>query len=170
MEHPGLVFAPPSHRKERNIMAIPNFSWVTPGKLAGHAAPQTLRDLTWLRDQGIGALVRMAEESQVASDSQIRELGFIDCHEVVPDFQAPTQAQIKKVMAFIEKNIASGIPVGVSCGAGYGRTGTIIACYLVRIGFDAEDAMAEIRKKRPGSIETDGQESAVRAYARALPH
>jgi len=145
-------------------MTVPDFSWVIPGKLAGHASPKTLHDLAWLKEQGIRALVRMAEESQVALRSQIKELGFIDCHEVVPDLHAPTQAQIEKMMALIEKNIASGNPVGVSCGAGYGRTGTIIACYLVRIGFDAENAMAEIRKKRPGSIETDEQEGVVRAY------
>jgi len=66
-----------------------------------------LQDLAWLKEQGIRALVRMAEESQVALSSQIKELGFIDCHEVVSDFAAPTRDQIEIMMAFIEKNIAS---------------------------------------------------------------
>ncbi len=53
----------------------------------------------------------------------------------------------------------------VTCAAGIGRTGTILASYLVNTGYDADEAIAYIRQLRPGSIQTDGQEEAVRQYA-----
>lgn len=52
--------------------------------------------------------------------------------------------------------------VGVHCALGFGRTGTMLACYLVKErGLAAGDAIAEIRRLRPGSIETYEQEKAV---------
>lgn len=52
--------------------------------------------------------------------------------------------------------------VGVHCALGFGRTGTMLACYLVKERrLAAGDAIAEIRRLRPGSIETFEQEKAV---------
>lgn len=52
--------------------------------------------------------------------------------------------------------------VAVHCALGFGRTGTMLACYLVKErGLAAGDAIAEIRRLRPGSIETYEQEKAV---------
>ncbi|NXC50647.1 DUS23 phosphatase, partial [Penelope pileata] len=45
---------------------------------------------------------------------------------------------------------------------GHGRTGTLLACYLVRTRqLSGADAIREIRRLRPGSIETREQEQAV---------
>ena len=55
--------------------------------------------------------------------------------------------------------------MAVHCGAGLGRAGTLLAAYLVSQGCDAEEAMARVRRARPGSIETIEQEQAVREYA-----
>ena len=52
------------------------------------------------------------------------------------------------------------------CGAGLGRTGTILACYRVWQGDSAGVAIAEVRARRPGSIETAEQEAIITAYAR----
>ena len=143
-----------------------NFSWVVDGKLAGHQAPSSEQDLTWLKQQGILALVRMAEENRSRVNSpQVELIGLLDCHEPVRDFTAPKQWQIKRMIAFITKAISEGRPVGVSCGAGLGRTGTILACYLVANGLSTEAAIKEVRSKRPGSIETGEQENAIRTFA-----
>ena len=59
--------------------------------------------------------------------------------------------------------------VGVHCAMGCGRTGTILACYLVaREGYSADDAIIETRRRRNGSIETRRQEQAVRDYERSF--
>jgi atypical dual specificity phosphatase len=142
-----------------------NFSWVIEGKLAGHRAPSE-PDLPWLKQQGILALVRMAEKHDTRVTSpQVAQLGLWDCHEPVQDFAPPSRGQIDNMIDFIKESLAAGRPVGVSCGAGLGRTGTILACYLVSIGFGADSAVQEVRARRPGSIETKAQEEAVRGYA-----
>ena len=48
---------------------------------------------------------------------------------------------------------------------GRGRTGTMLACYLVaKEGYSAENAIAETRKRRRCSIETRAQEKAVQEF------
>jgi atypical dual specificity phosphatase len=44
----------------------------------------------------------------------------------------------------------------------------VLAAYLVRRGRTGAEAIAEVRARRPGSIETPDQEAAVAAYERAL--
>ena len=52
---------------------------------------------------------------------------------------------------------------------GCGRTGTMLACYLVsKEGYSAEEAIAEVRRRRKNSIETKTQEKAVIEFERSL--
>jgi atypical dual specificity phosphatase len=146
-----------------------NFSWVIQGKLAGHRAISADSDIAFLREQGVKALVRMAEG--VAAEKLHEKIivqGMIDLHVPVPDFTAPTKSQIVSMVDFISESITRGQPVAVSCGAGYGRTGTILACYLVMQGSSAKKAVEEVRRKRPDSIEKPEQEKAIYDYAKSL--
>lgn len=146
-----------------------NFSWLVDEEIAGHSAPTADDDLNYLREKGITALVRMAESNKVqVTPPQIEKAGFIDCHEPVPDFSAPKQDQIDRMIAFISESVATGKAVGVSCGAGIGRTGVVLACYLVSKCHTAEQAMEEVKYKRGTDIETTDQKEAVRSYAKRL--
>ena len=56
--------------------------------------------------------------------------------------------------------------VAIHCSAGLGRTGVVLACYLVQKGLTAQNAIARVRRLRPGSIETEEQADAVVDFAR----
>ncbi len=59
-------------------------------------------------------------------------------------------------------------PVAVHCGKGMGRTGTMLACYLVaKEGYKADNAIMETRQRRIYSIETEEQEQAVFDFEKA---
>jgi len=143
-----------------------NFSWLVENEIAGHREPASNEELRYLKSRGVGALVRLVEThlSQLASE-QVARVEFADLHSPVPDYGAPPISQIEQILDFIRDSVVKGRAVGVCCGQGYGRTGTVLACYLVSKGWTADKAILELRSKRPGSIETPAQEKTIRLCA-----
>ena len=137
-----------------------NFSWLLEGSLAGAQGPVNRRDLMFLKLRDIAAVIRM-EEDTISGEA----LELADLYEPVPDFTAPQIGQIDRMCQFIDQQIESWEhPVVVTCKAGLGRTGTVLACYLVYVGYTAESAIDFVRSQRPGSIESREQEEAVSRY------
>ena len=58
-----------------------------------------------------------------------------------------------------------GEGVALHCRAGLGRTGTIAARSLLERGLSLAEAIAAVRRARPGTIETRGQEAYLEALA-----
>ena len=144
-------------------MRTMNFGWVLNDELAGSQGPASLDDLSFLYHQGVRAVIRM-EERTIAADSGT-DLDLVDMFEPVPDFTPPNLDQIQRMVEFIDQQTAEQRPVVVSCYAGIGRTGTVLACYLVHRGATAVDAINRVRELRPGSVQTPEQEAAVLQYA-----
>lgn len=147
-----------------------NFGWIGERCLAGCRGPRSDEDLTFLASKGIRALVRLAYEEEAGiTIHKVEQKGMDDCYEPVEDFTAPSQRQIDRVVAFIRGAIKEGKAVAVSCGAGYGRTGTILACYVVSLGLSADHAIEQIISVRPSSKEilrVPGQKEAVAEFQR----
>ncbi len=144
-----------------------NFSWVIKGKLAGSARPENETQLRWLRDKGIRALVCLNKERPL-DDKQVRELGFEYLFLPVKDFTAPSQDDMIEFVRFAREMIGHNMPVVVCCGAGIGRTGTMVAAYLVSLCFPPQEALKEIEVKRGVGVESHSQREAVLEYAREM--
>ncbi|MHC4873936.1 MAG: dual specificity protein phosphatase 23 [Planctomycetota bacterium] len=143
-----------------------NFSFVLPGILAGMEYPGTYSDLDsdldFLGSKGIKALVNLT--GRLIDEGKLLKRNIISKDIPVADFCPPTGAQINEFIKFADKCLAENKPLVVHCGVGQGRTGTMLACYLVRRGRTAEDAIREVRAMRPGSIETRQQEEAIAEF------
>lgn len=139
---------------------IKNFSWLIEGEIAGMAKPaSTVSDFEFLKDNNIDAIVSLSEFP--LDKKLVEEFGFEVKHIPVRDFEPPRLDQVEDFLKFSKKIRADGKKLVVHCDAGAGRTGTMLACYLVSRGYDAAKAIEEVRKKRPGSIETQEQEEIV---------
>lgn len=129
------------------------------GQTAGSALGRHLDELV---AEGIGAVVSLSEEplDRVA----IAQRGLRYLHLPVADMTAPSVEEVDGAIGFIARARDDGLPAAVHCRAGLGRTGTLLACWLVSQGRGPADAVGEIRQLRPGSIETRDQERVVHAY------
>jgi len=142
------------------------FSWIDQPHLAALARPYGLEDLTWLRSQGLQLLVSLTE-MPLRSD-WINEAGLLSIHIPIEDMHAPTPEQLDAAVSAIRRAREKGMGLAVHCAAGLGRTGTVLAAYLVSEGLSAREAIARVRELRPGSIETAEQEAAIEEYALRL--
>lgn len=146
-------------------MASPDgFSWIERPRLAGMARPASLEEYQWLREQGIQLVISLSEDPP--RRDWINDAGLFSMQIPVEDMSAPSQEQIDHCVEAIDKGIANDLGVVVHCGAGLGRTGTMLACWLVTQGMTARDAIARVRRLRPGSIETEEQSAAIVEFAR----
>ncbi|KAJ8275131.1 hypothetical protein COCON_G00097560 [Conger conger] len=137
----------------------PNFSWIEPKKLAGLALPRLTAHYQYLLDTGIQHLVCLCETKPPFCDTCP---GLTLHHIAIRDFCPPSLDQIKMFMAIVEDANRKDEGVGVHCLHGHGRTGTVLACYLVKAkNMSGDQAIQEIRLLRSGSIETSAQEKAV---------
>jgi atypical dual specificity phosphatase len=140
-----------------------HFFWVVEGRLAASEEPgyygALLPSLEYIKRQGIMAIINLTERNEEQVEAE--RLGFEYMHIPVEDFTAPAQVQIDAFLGYVEEMNRREKPVLVHCHAGLGRTGVMVACYLVAHGMSAYDAIASVRGKRPGSIEIKEQEEAV---------
>lgn len=123
--------------------------------------PTTINEIKWVYDQGVKSIVTMTEEA--LPESWTKDTKYL--HVPTEDLNAPEIEQIEDAVDFIHERINNNDPVMVHCAAGIGRTGTILACYLIKYQkYSAKKAIEKVRKERPGSIQSQQQEIVVGLY------
>jgi hypothetical protein len=96
-------------------------------------------ELPALYSAGIRAVVGLLN---IPSDAAVFEsAGFAFVYLPVPDGGPPTLEQATEFVRFVNEQRTAQRPVAVHCEAGLGRTGTMLAVYLIAQGDSAEAAI-----------------------------
>jgi hypothetical protein len=152
--------------------------WVIPGMLAGMPMPfinpeRRLNsggalnayddELPELYSAGIRAVVGLLN---IPSDAAVFEsAGFAFLCLPVPDGGPPTLEQATEFVRFVNEQRQAQRRVAVHCEAGLGRTGTMLAVYLIAHGDSAEAAIRRIRAVEKVAIETSRQIQFLEEFA-----
>lgn len=164
---------------DSKITASPtNFSWAIKDELAGSGLPMTFKQFQWLITNGIGTIVTLREvplptdwfnrnyevkNTKLKKNNNFNSINYF--HLYVEDYKSPSINELDKVIIYIENEIKAGRKVLVHCAAGKGRTGTILAAYMLKKdNLSPQESIKKIRKIRPGSIQTKIQEETIYKY------
>ncbi len=125
-----------------------------------------------MRENRIRTVVCLAPQEQVAAESPeyadwLARHGETDVEVIrlpIDDFSVPVPFQVPvfwNQAARVATKVESGERVFVHCGAGFGRTGMFAVAVLMKLGYEYDEAIAEI--KAVGSYpETPEQREFVR--------
>jgi hypothetical protein len=152
--------------------------WLIPGVLAGMPMPfihperrmqgggavdafeDELRDLHLAGVRAIVSLLNIPSDASVFASA-----GFAFLCLPVPNGHAPTSSQADRFLKFMAEQRTARRPVAVHCEGGLGRTGTMLAIYLIVQGDGAEAAIRRIRAVEPSAIETPRQIQFLEEFA-----
>ena len=183
-QHPKTVRTSDSHPLRINRLNVPGWPGsfgltFCPGKKSdsiygGNWDRDLDKDLASLRDWGASAVLTLLEDHEfallgvpnfpAAMKAQPFEWHYLNIRDSdVPDdrFESAWPAVREKLAAVLK----SGGSVVVHCRGGLGRTGLVVARFLVEEGMEPESAIALVRSVRPGALETWEQENHVRSVA-----
>lgn len=146
------------------------FVWVVPGKLAGTPMPGVVLDMDYdlaaLKRVGVSCLITLTEND--LPQEPLARHGLSNLHLPIRDREPPTVPQIRMLLIRMEALLAKGEVLAVHCLAGIGRTGTVLASWLISNGLTAQEALRRVRRIEPKFVQTAEQEDFLQQFEDAL--
>lgn len=138
-----------------------NFSWLIPNSVAGSGFPGSHSALRWLKQRGIDVILNLTEETLDRNYAERIGIKVLDLPMV--NMEGATAQALDEAVDLMGDG--KGVKVLVHCLAGMGRTGMVLCAYLIKVkGMNADDAIKEVKRLRPGSLKRRVQIRAVREY------
>lgn len=139
------------------------FSWVDDKKVLSFSKTPFKKDhIKALKDHNIRTIITLNE---FPLDKYLVDENILYVHLPVEDFEAPTHKQIITALEIIEKTSKKGYATHIHCRSGIGRTGTLIACWLIKTkNISALEALSQANILHPSLIEIEKQEAAVKLF------
>ena len=145
----------PTRAAETTVTAIPaelnglNFSWIDDqNHVGGMAFPRTKEVLQALQTLGVKKIVTLTHD-EVIPQELLQDTGIANAHIPIPGNRLPTIAEMRDFVTIVQENQGDVI---VHCLKGGPRTNVMLAGYLISLGINPEDAIAEMQTRRPGSL------------------
>ncbi len=142
------------------------FAWVDDSRVAASGYPASKGQLRWLSSRGIDCVLTLTERPLPKSLTDGLSMEFR--HAPMADHAPPTVQELELGSSLVQSQVNSGRKVLVHCLAGEGRTGCVLAAYLMRAkGLTPEEALATLRKVKGGFVEKR-QETSLAAFSEHL--
>ncbi len=146
------------------------FLWLKKGQLAGTPRPGVFHDIGYdlkaLQRVGVTCLVTLTESAPEVG--QMREYGIDNIWSPVRDMEAPSITQAAAICKQIERRLQQGEVLAVHCRAGLGRTGTLLAAYLIWEGGEALGALETVRRVEPRWVQSEEQVAFLERFSSAM--
>jgi atypical dual specificity phosphatase len=159
-----------ARRVARSASGPRGFLWLKAGRLAGTPRPGIVveldRDLAALQRVGVTVLISLT--CTPVDNTALGHYGIRHLWSPIRDMAAPSIPQAVGLCREIEQSLVQGEVIAVHCRAGLGRTGTILAAYLIWEGQDALGALESARRINPQWVQSTEQVEFLEAFASAV--
>src|SRR3954471_12280768 len=135
---------------------IANSYWVIPGRLLAGEYPgsssrsDAMAKLQRLLAAGVTSFVDLTEDHELPAYERLlpdlTEQPIRHRRLAITDHSIPeSHARMAQILDLIQEEMSAGRCVYVHCRAGIGRTGTTVACHLIRTGLSNEAALERLQ-------------------------